>query len=81
MSILVTIRRFRNQPDAEIARNFLEANGIHAVVQATDAGGTVSGFAAWAAGEGAVLVWEEDVEQAQTLLESADSEETAAAEQ
>jgi hypothetical protein len=36
---LVVIRRFMNEPDAELARAVLQANGVEAVILRDDAGG------------------------------------------
>ena len=68
MSEFVLIKRFQNTVEAEIAKSFLEQQGIHAAVAAADAGGTVSGFAAWGAGEGALYVLGNDVDDALALL-------------
>jgi hypothetical protein len=78
MSNLILIKKFQNTVLAEIAKNFLEQQGIHATVSAADAGGTVSGFAAWLAGEGALYVLDDDVDNAVALLESAGHGEVAA---
>lgn len=72
MSKLVLIKKFQNTVEAEIAKGFLEQQGIHATVAAADAGGSVSGFAGWLAGEGALYVLDNDVDNARTLLESAE---------
>jgi hypothetical protein len=62
MSDLVRIKRFRNTVEAEIAKSFLEQQGIHAAVSAVDAGGTVSGLAGRLVGEGALYVLGNDVD-------------------
>jgi len=78
MSNPILIKKFQNTVEAEVAKSFLEQQGIHATVSAADAGGTVSGFAAWSAGEGALYVLDNDVENAVALLESAGHGEAAA---
>ena len=78
MSNLVLIKKFQNTVEAEIAKGFLEEQGIHATVSAADAGGTVSGFAAWSAGEGALYVLDNDADNALALLESVGHGEAAA---
>lgn len=72
MSDLVLVKKFQNTVEAQIAKNFLEQEGIHAAVSAADSGGTISGFAGWLVGEGALFVLESDVDNARTLLKAAE---------
>lgn len=78
MADLLLIKKFPNTVQAEIAKTFLEQEGIHAAVLAADAAGTVSGFAGWLVGEGALYVLDTDVNNALALLESARLAELAA---
>lgn len=64
---------FANRSMAELAATYLHANGIDAVVQADDAGGTHPHFALATHGVG-LRVREEDADEARELLAVADAQ-------
>lgn len=68
MTDLVYIKTYLNRPEAELAKGFLEANGIKAMVSADDAGGMRPDLMQ-ATGGVRLLVREEDREVAIRLLE------------
>ena len=66
---LVIVHAFGSEPEAELAKNALEAAGIDAIIQADTAGG-MRPHIAWSSGGFKVLVREEDVTAAREILES-----------
>ena len=65
----VVLRTFPSRIDAELARSALEAAGIDSMVRSDDAGATQPGL--WMTRGVAVLVREEDVDEASDLLGAA----------
>lgn len=65
---LVELRRFRTRIDGEIARTFLESNGIHAVLFDAESLGYADGFPV----EVRLMVLDEEREDAAAIL-TADS--------
>ncbi|MBI2338324.1 DUF2007 domain-containing protein [Candidatus Daviesbacteria bacterium] len=65
---LVIIKTFNTRMEAEIAKGFLEANGVKAVVQADDEGG-MAPFPFRPTSQGArLLVKESDLKKAEELF-------------
>jgi len=68
---VITVQIFNSRPEAEVAKTFLEAEGITCHILADDQGGLVPGSAI---SHGIALqVNEEDLEEAKGLLESSPS--------
>ena len=65
---LVCIKTYTNRIGAEIAKGFLEKNGIKAMVSADDAGGMRPDLL-WGTGGAKLLVKEEDTKKALDKLE------------
>jgi putative signal transducing protein len=65
---LVELRRYRTRIDGEIARTFLESNGIHAVLFDAESLGYADGFPV----EVRLMVLDEEQEDAAAIL-TADS--------
>jgi len=66
---LVIVHAFGTEPEAEMAKNALEAAGIDSMIQADTAGG-MRPHLAWSSGGFKVLVREEDATAAREVLES-----------
>jgi hypothetical protein len=66
----VVVRRFMNEPEAELARAILAANGIEALVLRDDAGGMLPSMSLMS--EIRLVVAPEDAETARELLEAGD---------
>ena len=61
---LVELRRYRSRMDGEIARTFLESQGLHAVLFDADSQGYADGLAA----DVRLMVLDEDCGEAQAAL-------------
>ena len=70
MSPSVSIASFANTVEAEVAKNLLETNGIHAAIMADDAGGMMFPFT----NEVKLMVLEDDADLARQILESSEQE-------
>jgi hypothetical protein len=66
---LIVIRTFLTRVDADLAKSALDAAGIESMVRSDDAGGLRPHL--WMGGI-ALLVRQEDVDRAETVLEKAD---------
>jgi len=67
MGKLICIKTYPNRIDAEIAKGFLEKNGIKAIISADDAGGILPNLL-WSTGGAKLLVKKEDKEAATRFL-------------
>lgn len=65
MEDLVCIQTYRTRPEAEIAKGFLESNGISASISADDAGGA---YPCLSSEEVKLLVTKENLEKAREIL-------------
>ena len=65
---LIVVHEFASQPEADLAKSALEAAGIDSMIQA-DAVGGMRSHVAWSGRGFKVLVREEDIAEAQQVLE------------
>jgi hypothetical protein len=70
---LVLLRRFAYMHEAELAKDLLEEEGIEAVILSDDYGGVPKELG-FGTGQAKLLVFEDDVERAEELLESAEED-------
>ena len=68
MSEAICIKTYPNRMEADLAKSFLDSNGIHAMIAADDAGGMFPNFG----GGVGLFVLEEHADEARLLLQEAD---------